>query len=329
VPSLSSTRGYRGTLEGAYQTNGIGVVDSGCNYIAQHYTGHNWVFGDNLKDDADCATVQTALNALAPTGSLGLSPGRYFCLSTDGSSCPAIGETGADPTTLVHGAITKAEGAELSGIEDTGACTTRSFSGDGPYTYSCDISWAGFAGESWYGAIRFVAGDDSTLCAGDATAVVLPDGTNVAYVINDKDADPDPNAIKFTDVPREVTDVTIDLTVMTTACDTLGQPDVAWAGSDDPKPLAWPAIANATGYQVYSCEADVPDPFVPCTLPGSPTATLASPCDGDGSDPSVCEPAPANKDMVCLGVKAINSTQSSVMSPTKCISRSGNTYSYH
>ena len=331
VPSPSSIRGYRGTLEGAYQTNGIGVVDSGCNYVAQHYSGHNWVLGNNLKDDADCATAETNLNALAPTGSLGLSPGQYFCLSTDDSSCPAIGETGVDPATVVHGQIISADDATLSGIEDTGACTTSSFTGAGPYSYSCDISWAGFAGESWYGAIRFAAAEDpvATLCSRDATAIAMPDGASVAYTINDWNADPDPNAIKFTDVPREVTDVTIDLTVKTDTCGTLGQPDVAWAGSDDPKPIAWPAIVDATGYQVYSCEVDAPDPFAPCTLPGSPTATLSSPCVGDDNDPSVCEPAPEKKDMICLGVKAINALQSSVMSPTKCIARSGNTYSYY
>lgn len=324
IPRLSITRGYRGTVEsiaGVLQANGIGIDDSACGYTARHYTGHHWLFGDKLKDDADCDSEETALDALNPAGSLGESPGKYVCLATGIDACPAIGESGTPPQTVVHGTIEADGGAVLEGIADTGACTATTFTGVGPYSYSCDISWEGFAGSSWYGAIRFTteADTDATLCAGDAAAQVLPEGSTVAYAINDRTADPDPNAIKFTDVPKEVTDVTLNFWVRNESCGTLGQPDVAWQGANDPKALAWAAIEGATAYRVYTCSVENEKELTSCepnALISTTTQTGYTPAD------------PSNKQTICIAIQAEDVEGSlGVRSPIKCIYRSG-TYSY-
>jgi Tfp pilus assembly protein PilV len=325
IPRLSITRGYRGTLEsiaGIQQAHGIGVDDSACGYTARHYTGHHWLFGDKLKNDADCASEETALDGLNPAGSLGDSPGKYVCLSTGDQACPAIGEDVTPPQTVVHGTIQADGGAVLEGIADTGACTATTFNGVGPYSYSCDISWEGFAGASWYGAIRFTTGAESeaTLCAGEATAEVLPEGSTVAYVINDRTADPDPNAIKFTDVPKEVTDVTLDFWVRNSSCGTLGQPDVAWDGASDPKALVWAAINGAATYRTYSCSVGNQKDLTSCE-----PNTLAS----TSSDTRYTPSDPANKQTICLAVQAVdNAGSAGERSPVKCVFLAGNTYEY-
>lgn len=347
-------RGYREVSNGVYETKGIGESDTlntACStaenktiytYTPYHLKNHHFVHTviTGQASDAACNTAQTTLNGYVPTGSLGATggnptvttatggaktvsannnPGKYYCMSNDdGITCPDLSTNPTVPSTLVHGTITGYAGAAVTAISATDSvCTTSSLTTNGTqFTYSCQINWTGFIGGSWAGAITFATSSGSTLCAGNSTATVVPSSSYVAYAINNSTANPDPNAIKFTEIPMSVTDVAINFDVKT-SCTTLGQPDLSnWIisgnGSSTTASFSWPSISGATGYKIRTCTGSLtcdPSTSTPATQTG---LTYTAPTSG-------------NYEM-CVSVTATNGTIDGTTSPKKCIRKNGNTY---
>lgn len=348
-------RGYREVSTGVYETKGIGESDTlntSCtalqgkkiytykpNHLKNHHFVHTVITGQ--ASDSSCNTEQTTLNGLAPVGSLGSSagaptvtspldqssitisannnPGKFYCMSNnDGITCPDLSTNPTTPSTLVHGTITSLNGAQVTAISaPNSVCTTTAFTtGGGTSTYSCQINWTGFIGGSWSGSIAFTTATGSTLCAGNSTATVVPSSSYVAYTINNSSASPDPNSIKFTDIPMAVTDVAINFNV-DTSCSTLGQPDLSnWIISgSNPNTTAtfsWAPISGANGYKIRTCTGSTT-----CD-PSASTATTTQ-------NLSYAAPGSGNYEM-CVTVTATNGTIDGTASPKKCIRKQGNTY---
>ena len=324
-PQRSATRGYRGYYEvstGVYESQGIGVDDSACGYTAQHYTNHHFVVGSNIQDDAACLVKeQTAGSTL-----LTENPGKYFCMSSlDGVSCPNLIGSSTAPSTTISGTVTAYDSAVLTDIVAGSACTTSSLTASGTsFDYTCQINWTGFTAASWSGIVHFSAAtDNETLCPEGATATVAPSGLSIAYVINSKEAATDANSIVFTDVPQAVTAVDLDFNVKMGACQSLGQPNVQWVGTTNPKTLQWDSIAGATGYRIFTCTVTNQNDLTSCT-PGLDDEITGSPV----ADTEYAPGDPGHKNTTCITVQATDEASNSVTSPLKCIYQKSGTFSY-
>lgn len=324
-------------------------------YIAQNYQNHHFIHTvlTGSADDSACGTELTTLNSsyssqavgsttnsnpavtdttsngtvVAQTSVANNNPGKFYCMSSaDGVSCPTLTGSTSTPSTYLHGTITRTNGATVTGINASelgSTCSNLSFSTDANnnYSYSCQIKWTGFIGNSWQGVISFDLTSGHSLCATGSSVTVAPSTSSVSYTIHDKNASPDPNAIKFTDIPTTVTDIALNFTANNTSCG-LGQVSLQWTGSSDPKSLTWSAISGATGYQIEKCTSTNNNSLTPCTswavVNSNTTAT------------TYAQGAPGTKDTICVRVQAKDSSSTGAYSPTKCVYRnaSGNTYTY-
>jgi hypothetical protein len=283
-----------------------GAVWQQYRYIAQQFINHQFVYatiGASAKD-TDCATPLTELsgntqfyisqNAPVPnpttvtttTTSRSLTaqnnPGRLYCMSADdGVSCPALSVTESTPSTTVKGTITALNGATFTGIASSAVgngrnttCSTATWqdNSNGTYSYTCVINWSGFIGTDWSGTLPFTASGTNTLCAEGASHVVTPNTASIAYTISDRTASTNPNSVVFTNIPRSVTEILLNMQAKSVACTGLGQPVVEKENGSNTG-WKWPSVTNADQYKVFTCSATG---TTACTLPTTPSVTSAA-----------------------------------------------------
>lgn len=327
--ALSVSRGYRAYRElqvngvgtGVYDTVGIGVstsdgvtytptsIPSSTNAATEHHDFLITVINGN-------GTCQSSGNmSLSSPSPFTGDQGHFYCMS---GQCPGLTQTVTTPSTLIHGTITKGTGAAITGLSDTDCGSSTLTDNGASYSYSCQLNWTGFAGSDWHGAINFQATGTNTLCSTGNTAVALPSGYSVAFTVNNRLASPNPNSISFTDVPVAVTDVTINFDAAASYCGTLGQPAPAWPSGTSNSALSWVAISGATGYKVKTCTV-------------SPASGTCTPSTLTTQTSTSYSPSVSNNYKTCINVIATDSSGSLADSPasaTKCVSRSGGTYTH-
>lgn len=326
--ALSVSRGYRayrelGTGTGVYETTGIGVSTSdGVTYnaikipsAANADTEHHDFLINVITGNGSCQD-SGKMNLTSPSVFTG-DQGKFYCMS---GQCPGLTQTESTPHTLIHGTITKHTGATVTGLSDSD-CSSSTFTDNGTsYSYSCQLNWTGFAGANWQGAISFQTSGTNTLCATGDPAVVVPSSFNVAYTVNNRFALGSPNSLTFTDVPVGATDITIDFNAKAAFCGALGQPFPSWSGGD----LTWLAIpgGSPTQYKIRTCtNTDVLTN--PCSLPTTGGTTQSGLSYGPNFTNGV--------NTVCIGIIATDGSGALADSPissTKCVSKSGNTYTH-
>lgn len=332
---LSTSRGYRGykkidangsdTNSTNFETKGIGYKPS------NQANGAEWVYvADHIgvSDEHDfLVTVINGNQTCEESGKMELesgqftgNQGRFFCMS---GQCPDLITTPSTPTTIIHGTITKETGAVLTApvVGSNSSCSSVDWSDlGGSYSYSCTLNWTGFSGSAWQGAISFGATGTNTVCASGTAATVFPSGSNVAFSINDRTPLVNPNALIFTDVPLAVTDVTINFRAAAATCGQLSQPTPVWPAGSSNSALSWATITGATGYIVKTCTTATVDASTICP-PSIQTTQIAN-----SYSPSV-----SNNQTLCINVIATDSSgvnAASQVSPTKCVSRTGGTYTH-
>jgi Tfp pilus assembly protein PilV len=96
-------------------------------------------------------------------------------------------------------------------------------------------------------------------------------------------------------------------------------PAPSWTGTLDPKYLTWSAITGATGYKVYTCTTTGNNNLTACLPSSTPTTTVST---------TTYAPAPANKNTICVNIRATTGSTDSAVSGTFCIHVQGSTYSY-
>lgn len=345
---LYTTRGYRGYREvtaDVYESQGIGVyeakkVSDSCGYIAKHYLDHHFVVSSGISNDSSCLNEET----IVTSAMMGSSPGKYYCMSSDdGLSCPDLIGTNPPITTIIGGTISINNEAELVNAKLTvrestvsgGNCTFQA--GENNYTYSCVIDWSGFANNGWSGEIEFTTASSSTLCADNANFSVTPENSDLAFVINDKNAVVDPNSVEFTDVQSSITEITLNFNA-NSSCPRLGQPDVVWEVTpdlNDPndfKQLKWYKITNATSYNVYICASPKKEKSLTKCTPSTSISPISETRSINGSeiDVFVVKPKPNSGYTTCIKVEAKNNdvNVTSPSSPLKCIYNNGTSYEY-
>lgn len=332
---LSISRGYRGykkiNANGSndptnFETMGIGYKPTN---LAPD--GVTWVYvADHIGVSAKHDFLVTIINGQQTCESSGKmelvsgqftgNQGRFFCMS---GQCPDLIATPNTPTTIIHGTITKETGAELTApvVGSNSSCSNVTWTDNGAdYSYSCTLNWTGFSGSAWQGAISFGATGTNTVCASGTAATVFPSGSNVAFSINDRTPLVNPNALIFTDVPLAVTDVTINFRAAAATCGQLSQPTPVWPAGSSNSALSWATITGATGYIVKTCTTATVDASTICP-PSIQTTQIAN-----SYSPSV-----SNNQTLCINVIATDSSgvnAASQVSPTKCVSRTGGTYTH-
>lgn len=338
--ALSATRGYRGFRNNGadgstnlldYETVGIGyTLTSGSvstSYAAVHIGSdrtqnhHDFLLatisGQNTCEGSGVMTRLT--DDTASANQFTSNVGKFFCMA----QCPPLTPSTSTQTTVIRGTITRVAGAELKGI-DTNDCQSSTWTeGDLAYTYTCTKSWTGFAGSSWQGGVSFIAEGTKTICTNSSGSqpIVTPSGLFVASTVNNRLATaPNQNTITFTDVQLGVTNIEINLDVRDPACPTLGTPNVTWNASNL---LSWPAISNATSYDVYECILE--GNATSCT-PTTRKENILS-----GSNPMIYTPLTPSGGTkgACYGFAAKGSFDPSAVSAAKCLLKSGNTTSYY
>ncbi len=345
----NSTWESKGIGESDEKITCTGAIWQQYRYIAQQFINHHFVYssiGSSAKD-TDCLSPLTDLstsnqfylNNNVPTldpatltstttsrsSTAQNNPGKMYCMSADdGVSCPALTVTESTPTTTLKGTITPEGGATFVGITSTavgsGSGTTCSSvtwatNSDGTYSYSCQINWSGFIGTDWSGVLPFSTSGTNTLCAEGASHTVMPTTASIAYTILDRLAATNPNSVKFTNIPRAVTEITLNIAAKPTACATLGQPVVTEGTGNNKSNWIWDAITNANQYKVYSCSITGTSA---CTLPSTPTTTSAT----TGSVNSFSNTSVNTSETRCIKVVASHSTNAFADGPAsaaKCM----------
>lgn len=332
---LSISRGYRGykkiNANGSttdpmnFETMGIGYKPgnqpdgTAWVYVAEH-------IGVSAKHDF-LVTIINGNETCESSGKMTLVPGqftgnqgRFYCMS---GQCPDLAVTPSTPTTIIHGTITKETGAALTApvVGSNSSCSSVTWNDNGgSYSYSCTLNWTGFSGSAWQGAISFGATGTNTVCSTGSTATVAPTGNNIAFSLNDRTITLNPNSINFTDVPLAVTDVTINFRAAALSCGQLSQPAPVWPVGTSNSALGWDPIPGANGYIVKTCETATVDASTLCTPSTQITQTVNS-----------YSPTVNNNQTLCINVIATDSSAvnaNSQVSPTKCVSRSGGTYTH-
>lgn len=311
-----------------FETVGIGYSLGNDGTVSSTYTPVNLGTSADTNHHDFLITVITGQGTCEDSGKMTLTGttasntftsnvGKFYCMS---GQCPSLTETVSTQTTVIHGTITKASGAVLTGIDSADCQTTPTFTvaADGnSYSYSCTKVWTGFAGSAWQGGVTFVASGTSTLC-GPGTATVVPSGSSVVFTVNDSNAG---NTISFSDVQLGVTDIAINFSVEPSSCNTLGTPAPVWPtvpGSNNDA-LSWTAITGATGYKVKTCTDTAALNTTACT----PNSTATSQA-GTSYAPSV-----SNNSRLCIIVAASNASGDGSYSVTpRCVRRSGGTYTH-
>lgn len=338
---LSISRGYRGYKKidpNGSNTNSTNFETKGIGYKpANQANDLDWVYvADHIgiTDQHDfLVTIISGNQTCEDSGKMALvsgqftgNQGRFFCMS---GQCPDLIATPSTPTTIIHGTITKETGAVLSApVAGSGSsCTSVTWTDNGgSYSYSCTLNWTGFSGAAWQGSITFGATGSNTVCPSGTAATVLPVGNNVAFTVNDRLVSDTGNSLTFTDVPLAVTDVTIDFNAAPSSCTKLGTPATSWSpnslSSSTMKPLIWADITSATSYLINTC-----------TLSGNATICTPGTSAGSVTSPSYTPVASAITGSVkgiCVSVTAHNEVDTdSIPSSTKCVIKSGNSYTFN
>lgn len=338
---LSISRGYRGYKKidpNGSNTNSTNFETKGIGYKpANQANDLDWVYvADHIgiTDQHDfLVTIISGNQTCEDSGKMALvsgqftgNQGRFFCMS---GQCPDLIATPSTPTTIIHGTITKETGAVLSApVAGSGSsCTSVTWTDNGgSYSYSCTLNWTGFSGAAWQGSITFGATGSNTVCPSGTAATVLPVGNNVAFTVNDRLVSDTGNSLTFTDVPLAVTDVTIDFNAAPSSCTKLGTPATSWSpnslSSSTMKPLIWADITSATSYLINTC-----------TLSGNATICTPGTSAGSVTSPSYTPVASAiigSVKGICVSVTAHNEVDTdSIPSSTKCVIKSGNSYTFN
>lgn len=356
-PQINSSRGYRGYRDlgnGIYESKGVGEQETASTqcptrkaYVPQFLRNHHFVHSviTGSVSDSACSSVETDLKALTPSGLLdsgsgaptvtdvgvgkavtaNTNPGKFYCMSNqDGVTCPDLISSVTPPSTLLQVTFAEDVAGMVTGIDPLELGTTCSSGtptrvNSNTFSYSCQINWAGFIGSSWSGDISFVLGSGGTLCFANSTIAATPSGSVPAYTILDKGAvSPNPpNSIRFTDIPNNVTNITLNVQAKTACAAALGQVSVnSWAGTvpqNNPKPLTWSAVSGASAYQVESCSGA--SNAADCTsFAFAQTVSVAS----------YTHPSVSNNDKLCMRVRAVNAVpEYGPYSAVKCVQRSG------
>lgn len=320
-------------------------------YKPQHLTNHHFVHTviTGQASNSSCEAELAALNNYSPTNSLGagnspptvtetadskivaanINPGRFYCISNnDGITCQNLGSPPPAPSTLLTGTITAHNGITINSIDaNNSACTTSLIESPaaGKYTYSCQIDWSGFTAPSWNGSIAFGVSASGSLCPNNPEVNVTPNGEYVAFSIRGKNAVNDqannsiPNSIYFSDIPSNVTGISINFDAKVD-CGSLGQVDLQWTGNTTPKLLSWNPIANAQNYVVERCTNSNSNSIQSC-VPTNPVQTTTNTSYNVGTVD--------NKETICVRVKATaTGLTDGPYSPVKCVHRSGGSYTY-
>lgn len=96
-------------------------------------------------------------------------------------------------------------------------------------------------------------------------------------------------------------------------------PNPSWSTSTDPKALTWTAVANATGYKIYTCTTTNNNDFTSCIPAVTPTATITV---------NSYAPSPGNKDTICVQIVATDGEVDSAASGVNCIHVKNSIYTY-
>ena len=334
-PQLSISRSYRAyrminangstTDQTNFDTTGIGYSLIGDTVSSTYSAVHLGDSEDSMNHDF-LITVITGQGTCESSGNMKLvsgntdtnnqftgNLGKYYCMS---GQCPSLTQTASTQTTVVHGTITKATGAVLTGVDPADCQTTPTFIDNGnSYSYSCTKVWSGFAGSSWQGGVTFTTptnpatGYATTICPNStgSIATAIPTGNAFASTVNNKAALINPNSLSFTDVPLAVTDVTINFDANASQCAALGQPSPTWSSGT----LIWSNISSATSYLIKTC-----------TFGGSLTTCTPDTSAGSSTSPYTPGSIPNGQKGLCISVTAKDSSNifsDSVASSPKCV----------
>lgn len=292
--------------------------------------GNTLLLGGPLNPDSGPGTVAvddavTALTMSRTVEALN-NPGRFYCMSADdddGVSCLSLTSPDAQRSTWIRGVITiddvGSPGLSIIDPNDS-VCAEKewNFIGGGDdqpakYEYGCKISWEGWSGDSWFGAIEFSpVNATTTLCAPDPLVYSAePPGFGIAFTVNDANAASNPNSLYFTDIPNAVAQVYIDFDIKEGSCGRLGQPQVSCSISGNSATFSWEEITNALNYKLRTCTSSSAN--MQCT-PNAVTPLT------DNNLSFTLE----NPQTFCMDVTATenNPETDSVSSARKCASRS-------
>jgi Tfp pilus assembly protein PilV len=277
----------------------------------------------NENDAATALTMSRTLQALN-------NPGRFYCMSADdydGVSCLSLTSPDAQRSTWIRGVITiddvGSPGLSIIDPNDS-VCAEKEWNpvkdGDSQlvqYEYGCKISWEGWSGDSWFGAIAFApVNETTTLCAPDPLVYSAePPGFGIAFTVNDANAASNANSLYFTDIPNAVAQVDINFDIKEGSCGRLGQPQVSCEIDKNVATFAWDPILGADTYKVRTC-------LVP-----NASNTPCDPINGESINSLGKSETLANSKMTfCMDVTASSAAGSlpdSVTSSRKCATRSG------
>lgn len=158
-PILSISRMYRG-----YRSSGANTTSTGIgisfkeedfklkeSYTATSFSNHHFM----LATITGGVNNQACHDRMVGTGSTFTgNQGRFVCLS---ATCPDTLPTGAPPVTTVSGSIKVSGTLSILSVTLTGAtCTLGPLSGTS-HTFTCQLDWRGWTGDTWEGYMEITA----------------------------------------------------------------------------------------------------------------------------------------------------------------------------